>query len=299
MRRAWLLVLAACGASPAPARAPRPARPAPPPPDPHAAIELRARAEEALKKGAPLDYQRPFQTPPWDRTATAALFRDACQAGDKHACIIEAELGAGFERVLANCRAGDLMSCRALPPDEQAPRFPDVPGATSRSVACQKSPLVPPCDAEAVRRECEAGFAAACGELNNLDVLRSEDGRLLQRYPQMLLRGCQAGIASECEMVAQYGTDREQLENSQLLCELQPGDCSALAYIAHAHGDATTERDSFERACQYGGSKVLGLCAGLGASYLDGELVEPVPGRGHALFEFACAKLVNEPACKR
>ena len=66
-----------------------------------------------------------------------------------------------------------------------------------------------------------------------------------------------------------------------------------------AHGDAATERDSFERACQYGGSKVLGLCAGLAASYLDGELVEPVPGRGHALFEFACGKLVNHPACKR
>src|SRR5690242_12550711 len=164
MRLAWLVVVASCGGSPPPPTpAPRPvASKHAPPIDPHARIVARERADAALQELAPLDYERPFKVKTWDRTATAKLFGDACQLGDKKACIIAAQLvpldasGESYRVVEANCLAGDLMSCRSLPLDDHAPRFPKAAGAMSRRVECQYPHVRAPCDPQALRAECIA-----------------------------------------------------------------------------------------------------------------------------------------------
>lgn len=274
--------------------------------DPHAALVARARADAALREGVPLDYERPFNAKAIDRSATAKLFRDACGLGDKHACIVEAQLVTGDERfhtVEANCRAGDLLSCRVLPKDEHAPRFPDVPGAMSRRVECHKPELAAPCEAAELHKECVAGFPEACAELNNADPEQSMTAAEVASWSTLSARGCKGGIASECVNVTQYGSDGDQLDVAQRLCELQPAECFSLADLDKKRNDVTGERDSYERACEYG-PEHLAICAGLASSYLDGTYQEPVPGRGKALIDWVCPKLVKGdrarfPACAR
>jgi len=309
VRLHWLALVAACGASPPPAPAPIDLRPpASPAPtiDPHAALSARARADAALHEGVPLDYERPFKTAPVDRSATAKLFADACSLGDKHACIVDAQLVTAADRfhtVEANCRAGDLLSCRVLPLDEHSPRYPDLPGAMSRRVECHKPELAAPCEVDALHKECAAGFPVACDELNSAVPELPMTAAEVMSWARLSARGCKGGIASECVNVTQYGSDGDQLEVAQRLCELQPAECISLAWLDKKRNDVTGERDSFERACEYGPEHVA-ICAGLASSYLDGTFQEPVPGRGQALIDWACPKLVKGdrarfPACTR
>ena len=214
MRLYALVVVAACGGSPPPQvqrHVPPPPPSAAPQTDPHAVLEARARADAALQQGVPLDYERPFNGKAIDRSATAKLFRDACGLGDKHACIVEAQLVTGddrFHTVEANCRAGDLLSCRVLPKDEHAPRFPDAPGSMSRRVECHKPELAAPCEAAALHKECDAGFPEACAELNNADPAQPMTAAEVSSWSTLSARGCKGGIASECVNVTQYGERR-------------------------------------------------------------------------------------------
>jgi hypothetical protein len=302
MQAPWLLVVAACGGSaPPPALAPPPAVPTPAAPiDPHARIVARARADAALHELAPLDYEQPFKHKPWDRTATSKLFGDACQLGDKHACIVEAQLvplddrGESYHTVEANCLAGDLMSCRALPLDDHAPRFPEAPGAMSRRVECQDLHLPAPCDPQALRAECSAGFPAACGDIGFSFPPPPDADELKDRWPQLSMEVCRGGIASGCENVGGLRSDSVRFEMAQRLCELRPDDCGGLGLVYESRKDRTQARDSFERECQYGGHQRAGTCARLAGAYLDGTLEEPVPGRAQALLDWACPQLAAE-----
>ncbi|MEO6772474.1 MAG: hypothetical protein ABI467_05555 [Kofleriaceae bacterium] len=295
MRCSWLIALAACG-GPAPPQ-PRPIDPSPQPAaapaDPHAVLFARVRADEALHQGVALDYERPFKTKPVDRSATARLFGDACRLGDKRACLIEAELATGadrFQTIEASCAAGDLLSCRALPLDEHEPRFPSAPGAMSRRVECQQPHLGASCEVAALHRECGAGFPVACYELNVANPDQPMSAAEITSWPKLSERGCLDGIASECLNLSGYGSDRDQFEVAQRLCNLRPGECVELAEIEVKRHDLTAARDSFERTCQYG-DHLFELCAALGTEYLAGTYPEPVPGRARALLDWACPKL--------
>lgn len=297
MRVAWLVLLAACSGAPpstttsaTSAKVPKPATP----PDPHAAIPVRERADQALHEDAPLDYERPLKVKLWDRSATAKLFANACELGDKHACIVAAHLApsdASYRAVAKNCAAGDTYSCRALPLDEQDQRFPNAPGAMSRRVACQKPQLPAPCDLDALRHECLDGFPAACSEIGSAMPAPPDGDDLLARWPQLSLRGCRAGIASECQGATSFGTDSDRLDSAQRLCDLAPENCADLALVYKERNDTAGERDSFERACQYGGESRAGICGQLATAYVDGKLEEPVPGRAQALLDWACPRI--------
>jgi hypothetical protein len=315
MRLVWLTVVAGCGGSAPPpaASAPRPVALNPAPPiDPHARIVARVHADAALQELAPLDYERPFKAKPWDRGATAKLFGDACQLGDKHACIIAAQLvpldesGESYRVVEANCLAGDLMSCRALPLDDHAPRFRKAPGEMSRRVECQYPHVRAPCDPQALRAECIAGFPAACADIGFVVPPVPDADELQDRWPILSMDGCRAGIASECENVDSFRSDSIRFEMSQRLCELRPDDCAGLGFVYKSRNDPTHARDSFERECQYGGAHQSASCAQLAGAYLDGTLEEPVPGRAQALLDWACPQLAAtmhsyllrlQPAC--
>lgn len=311
----WLVFacIAACATTPSepPQRAPRPAAaPRSVSVDPHARDAARRRADEALRTDLPLDYERPFKpfVPP-DRSATAALFAEACKDGDKDACIIEAELrpldatGTAFHVVLANCMAGDNMSCRALPKDDQLPRFPNVPGAASRSERCQHNRGS--CDIEDLRRECRDGFPAACdGVLTKLtdDVREGHDAA--DRFVALNLDGCRHGVVSECELPS--GDDRSRTEMAQRSCDLRPDMCYVLAALDEQRKDKAAARDHRERECEFGDDR-WGACLQLAEKYVAGELDEPVPGRGQQLLDWGCPKasarfgprlLAEYPSCK-
>lgn len=301
MRLALFALLAACGATGSPPHGPpaapradaRPAKPR----DPHAAVAIRAEADQALHEPAPLDYERPFTVKAWDRGATTTLFVEACSLGDKHACIVAAQLATGktaaasYRTVAANCRAGDTYSCRALPPDEHEQRFPDLPGAMSRRSACRAARTPAPCDVDALRRECLAGFPAACIEITSAVPEQPDAEDLLASMFPIALRGCRAGIASECQSATGHGTPGDRLDDAQRLCDLSPMDCIDLALERKYRDDAVGYRDNFERACQYGGENRVGICEQLAAAYVDGTLEEPVPGRGQALLDWACPRI--------
>jgi len=278
--------------------------------DMHATQSASTRAEAALRSDLVLDYQRPFTGDAADRAATAKMFADVCKDGDKRACIIEAELRpvedarTTYAAVLTHCMAGDTMSCRALPADDDAARFPEAPGAMSRRTACQHRK--PTCDVAVLRRECDAGFPAACVELSIADPSSPDSDAFAEKSLALAVEGCEQAISSECVSVSAYGPqDQARFDRAQLLCDLSPQWCTSLADEYKRRGDSRSMRDALERECEYG-PKRLNTCAVLGGMYLAGELEQPVPGRGQQLVDWACPQLLAlpghtikvHPACK-
>lgn len=241
-------------------------------------------AEEAnrvLHDDAPLDYKRPLDGKPWNRSATTQLFHDNCKAGDKQACIVEAELvprdarAAVYAIIGEHCRAGDRMSCRALPRHDSD-------------------------DDKALRKDCDAGFPGACIELAANEP--SDADAISRRAQELAKQGCAAGIALECGMVI------GDIRSAQRLCDLQRVECEALGILYERQHDLIHAREERERACQYRGHDPWS-CIGLGNDYLDHKLEEPIPGRGQALLDYGCREAAtanhgtlseaNEPICKR
>ena len=271
MDRCWVaLFVCACGASvpptPTPTRAQRP-------------LVTREQADRALRSDAPLDYERPFREKPVDRSATAQLFHARCDGGDARACIVESELTGSLDVVAANCRNGDLMSCRALPLDDGSAKFPDLPGAMSR--ACSTT-----CDAATLRQECTDGFAWACFKLGENDPSGDGDA-MMAKYLKASVEGCRAGISINCGFAGLSKDDLARIDAAKRLCELHLDRCGELATAYMAEHDTKNARDAFERACQYGNTSV---CLELGVKYTGGELTEPVVGRGQALIDWACRR---------
>jgi hypothetical protein len=292
-RFGFLVALTACRAAPATHAPPRPLHHEVA--DEH--VTLAARAEQALAADSPLDYDRPFVAKPDPRTETLALFHQACDAGDARSCWRGLSLGdATFVDVVANhCRRGDMSSCRALPLDEEARSPIEGPGSAGRSLAC-RDPRRTGCDSAALHRECEAGFPESCRSLAGAPDATSQTGATFEARATTLSReGCAAGLVNECE------------EPKQLCTATRA--CARYAHMRLAANDATAARDAFELACEYKPSSA-DTCMELGIRYLDGELPEPVPGRGQRLLDLECHRLLDalksrddviktRPECKR
>jgi hypothetical protein len=266
-------------------------------------VELVALAGRALSKRWPLDYRRPFVTEPEpqpeDETA-ANLYLEACREGDKPSCWIAATIdGAGIERatphVLENCRAGDVMSCRALP--NHLP-FGDAPGREGRSERCQAPGKT--CDLAALRQECEEGFAFSCWWMFQAPPPADR----LEAHALPLARaGCRATIENDCRLlwsIDEASADDHKLSSDQL-CPLRISECSGALTRYLKLGDLGRARDVAEQICQHGGEQSRYNCLGLGEYYVSGTLPEPVQGRGEALISWACTKesfQLLAPTCK-
>ena len=292
LRFGFLVALTACHAAPP--------TEAPPQPLHHEAADqhatLGARAEQALASDTRLDYDRPFVAKPDPRAETLTLFRQACDAGDTRSCWRGLSLSdATFLDVVANqCRRGDTSSCRALPLDEEGRPPIDAPGSAGRSLACH-DPKRNGCDSAALHRECEAGFPESCRSLAAAPDATSQTGAAFEARAAALSReGCATGFVNECE------------EPKQLCAATRS--CARYAETLLAANDAAGARDAFELACEY--KATTGVCMELGIRYLDGELAEPVPGRGQRLLDLECQRLLDalksrdyvlktRPECKR
>ncbi|MEO6772473.1 MAG: hypothetical protein ABI467_05550 [Kofleriaceae bacterium] len=236
----------------------------------------------------PVDYARPLDGKPFARPDVAALYLQACRTGDRPACWIAMELAGHDEEIRklveASCVAGDLLSCRALP-DAGSER---APGAIARREECQSGAGQGSCSVEGLRAECLQGFPHACLALAEMSPSPPDGDALKVQAAELAAVGCAARIMDECEIARMIGPDDQRLTARQTACSFQ-GTCYGLAQAALRAGDRTAARDLLERSCQYGND--LMACSDLGVAYLSGKLEEPVPGRGKALAEWACAKI--------
>jgi hypothetical protein len=257
--------------------------------------ELVARAEQALAQSLPLDFGRPFSDDSPERSATGALFLEACRAGDNPSCWIARDLGGidtsyhARTTVRANCLAGDLMSCRALKSDEDL--SPEVPGWAGRTRICaQGSPDASPaeqrCGIADLRRECLAGLPLSCWSLISTTAKQLPDREsVTAQLARLTHDGCQARIDRECDLVREP-TAAERLRIAERLCPLVVSSCAVLSKHYRDRGELARARDLAEQSCQYGHD--TRRCRLLGKDYVDGVFPEPVPGRGEALLTWAC-----------
>jgi hypothetical protein len=256
------------------------------------------RANRALHDDAPLDYSRPLDGKRWDRKAITEQFHNSCARGDKRSCIIEAQLTLNsdvhekYRTVAENCRAGDLMSCRALPGDLNEQRFPKLPGEMSRRDECSETELSAPCDAAALRNECTDGFPAACAALASQEPPLPDADVLATRADELAQQGCDVGIGDECLHLFFSDDHATALRAAQRHCDLDRENCIEVAVVYAKAKDKLRERDAKEQQCQY--SRSYYPCIQLAIEYLDGKLDEPVPGRGQALLEYGCRKDLEE-----
>lgn len=309
--RVAVIVLAACGSTPPTT---------PPSGHPTKGSEVRIddllrEASEAHAKHLPLDDRAPFEVPPVADARDVTLYLDACHAGDHPACWIAMELAlqdaharvpkefepslssAGRDAVAMieqNCRAGDHMSCVALPVEDKPDnlRFPDVPGAVGRSHACQyvwDGTNADRCAGDKLRAECDEGFARSCraaGQLSDFLANRAlkspaPHDDLDKRENELDKEGCRARIVSYCGSATK--DDPDNYFEAATACDLGQH-CSRLAAILLERGKKLEARDAAERGCQFFRDR----CAELGVMYIDGTLPETTPGRGQRLVDFVC-----------
>lgn len=246
----------------------------------HAATEGDAftRANLVLRNDAPLDYTLPFARRPSRREALA-LFREACELHDTRACIIAAGLDRGptaYDRVYQNCLAGDEWSCRALPHDPEH-RYTRAPGNLGRTLRGRDDEYA------SLDAECHQGFFFSC-TASSLSV-PIPDLEARQAFQDALARdSCRQGIASACLAWGSTLPIAVQHEMAERSCELDRATCN--------QSPTRSERDGLEIACQYGGEPMFEACLDLSLRYLGGQLHEPVPGRGRALHDWVCKKLL-------
>ncbi len=285
------------------------APPAQPPANVTPASDPSRAAESALHDDTPVDYELPFADKHERHEHRLNAVVTACDAGDKASCwkamqiALVAERPPILARVMANCRSGDLLSCRALPfSDEQ--RFEDAPGATGRSMGCERRD--PACDRVALRTECATGFPQSCFALARLKPPEPDERALRERLTTLAESGCVAWILPECSWATSPPATRRIHELRA--CELA-AICEPYAVRLRDEGQLMAARDAHERACQYNESDRY-RCFGLAESYLDHRYPEPVAGRGQALLDWVCEKFQKTmdkgasvvdmlPQCKR
>lgn len=262
---------------------------------PQSSATLLARAETALRDSTPIDYALPFAGKPLDRSRAVASYVEACKNGEHAACWLAMyvsrteDAAAVFPLLEADCLGGSGMSCRSLPPDHESGKKFATPGVAGRSDACQEREAE--CDRELLRKECTGGFPTSCQELGLMWPPLPDREALLARVPELSREGCDAGILREC------GVSSPKLQTLERACALDFRWCDRLGHEYVRLGQKAQARDTFERTCQYAhGSE--STCAELGAAYLRNELPEPARGRGQALIDWGCPRLVEKLGAK-
>jgi hypothetical protein len=269
-------------------------------------VDAMAHALDALVYRDPLDYHLPFDEKP-SSTEAIERFVTICAEGDGAACRIAATL-TGWRRgakttaaVVASCKAGDQLSCHALP--HELPDAAALPGAAGRSKACSAGK--PGCDVVALRAECEAGFVASCRARAISDP--TVDLAQLQIQLRRLVRAaCEANLWHEC---AAYAYDHAEDDAAFALAQVCPfWSCPQLAEAWRARGDLIKARDADERRCQYVSSEDDEQtardeqhrdCLELAVAYARGVYREPTPSRGALLRAWACDTSSPPSGCLR
>jgi hypothetical protein len=209
----------------------------------------------------------------------------ACRSGHAASCW-RAEM---FAEVEANCRGGDVMSCRAIPParslrDER----PDdtLPGRFGRSFRCRSTSCL-----KELAQECDAGYPRSCSLLVELAPGTGKEPHLLAagaRADRLSARGCGEGITAECQVLAVSSRLEDKVAASRIRCldGGRMGECDVATTVWLALQQTEQARDMLEQACQDFRAPIT--CNDLARRYLTDELPEPEPGRGQRLRAWYC-----------
>ena len=231
---------------------------------------LVRQADELIASSIKLDYRRPFEDAPLDRANVRQAYQRACDAGNHRACwvsgwIVDARgvVPSREDRVVANCSAGDLLSCRG-----------GTPTHLGTLGMCEAD-----CDAFTRLQECERGIPDSCA------LVEPVDNRRRQAIEAMREQGCDAWIWTDCLSVAMLApSPAARLAAVRRICEVTLG-CDD-----HVEASASPQlaADLLERNCQYSPSTRAGRCGAIARMYLEGSVREPVPNRGRRLRDWIC-----------
>lgn len=269
---------------------------------------LVQRADRALAASLRPDFEEPFAAAPPDRGPVRALYLDACRAGVHRACWIASALHPhetdpdpeAEALVIANCRAGDLASCRAI----RTPVAPtdDLPGHAGRS--CWGTPLAKrfqrdactgcskPCnpDVATLHHECAAGFPLSCRLASFIDDGHPDANEDPVRIHAIERADCASGMVRECDLESSYmvvSATRTALARD---CQLAIDRCRDLGDSAYNEelssptDDPIVARGAYERLCQFSPvAERAASCAPLIDFYTAGAAPEAAPGRISAL----------------
>jgi len=252
-------------------------------------LSLTDRAEAILDRVTSDQYERPFTRQGWSIEMAANLFEEACKNGDAPACWkAHATTLSGdvfdnrhpiLNEIRRHCLAGHVSSCAAL--HDRRKQLPAMaPGAAGR-LRCT---LEFGCDELAIK-ECTAGFAASCLQQAERVSSPKDATQLRSRGFRLAREGCTQGMLQACSVLHVNGTDDDKLDMFRMMCRYDAGHCHEVGNGLIDRGEREAARDAFEKACQQGSDL---SCLYLGYSYVNGRLLEPVAGRGHALLALKC-----------
>ncbi len=170
------------------------------------------------------------------------------------------------ELFVAKCIAGDRAACLR---------------ATMRTI--DPGNLLPQ-----IKANCRAGHQLSCRS-----VAGYENG-IRQNYPFVLSVaeqriGCAAGLWVECDLLFESESPLEVRYSAEISCLYARRDCSVAgkSYRDVEPRNLDRVRYLLELGCQ---SADLGSCLDLAYAYVEGDLQEPVPGRGRELIRYVCAR---------
>jgi hypothetical protein len=250
-------------------------------------------ADQALAELVRPDFRRPFESGDIHYARVRAMYLDACRGGDRRSCWMVPQLrdpdvgdrDASADQMIArNCRAGDVMSCRALPWDFE---LPDALGAIERSKMC--GDRRPQCDLRGLEEECVHGFSRSCELASSVVSSKTEARALRKRFVELAQDGCQQGLLDECEWLrnANFGDELGAVMVAwKRLCLITGNYCDHAEYLST---EPIIMRDLLEHQCQMSPTMYRhGRCTELLEKYAKHVFPEPVPGRFDQLRDWYC-----------
>jgi hypothetical protein len=271
------------------------------------AAALTRRADAAFAASLASDLGQPFAAAARDREPVRALYLDACRAGDRRSCWLASAIHpheadddpVAETAVRDNCRAGDIMSCRAI---RRPFEHDDLPGHAGRSCwgtviakrfgqhDCELCSGACNADVTQLHHECAAGFPLSCELASEVDSKHDSPGDVDRRV-QLAREGCEHGLVRECGV---WSIGAATIPALRRQCDLVIDRCRDLGERAVIYDQPIIARDAYERLCQY--SRIderTASCAPLIELYESGDAPEAAAGRRDALVRWRAASMTR------
>lgn len=144
-----------------------------------------------------------------------------------------------------------------------------------------------------IEANCRAGHDLSCRGVVAAKHFVSSDYPLKLEASE-LRRGCMGGLWVECDLLIESSIPADVRFGAEIMCLYTQRVCAIASGKYQAYEPVNLDRARYllELGCQ--GGDVMD-CYRLAYLYLDGELEEPVAGRGRDLARYACGRQPNDP----
>lgn len=143
-----------------------------------------------------------------------------------------------------------------------------------------------------IEANCRAGHDLSCRSA------AANKGEFGNEYPfalssAELRRGCAAGLWAECDLLFESESPSDARFSAETTCVQVRRRCSSAGdkYLHVEPRNQDRGRYLLELGCQ---SADFSSCLQLAYAYVEGEVPEPVPGRGRDLVRYVCERAPNE-----